>query len=142
MTTRPELNTTGSLLPGLAAVALFVVMAVAILRASFGDPQGFAADAGITASIGYAMFDLEMGSVPGESFLAALIVVAVALDAALDGSLLLAKREEDGSPVALLADGGRRVRDRLRDGEEPSDAENGTDADANTTTDADGRGDA
>ncbi|WP_338738763.1 proton-conducting membrane transporter [Haloplanus salilacus] len=117
MTTKPELNTEGSFLPGLAAVALFVVMAVAILRASFGDPQGFAPDAGITASIGYAMFDLDMGSVPGEGFLVALIVVAVALDAALDGSLLLAKREEDGSPVALLADGGRQVRDRLRGGD-------------------------
>lgn len=115
MTTKPELNTEGNLLPGLAAVALFVVIAVAVLRASFGDPQGFAPDAGITTSIGYAMFDLDMGSVPGEGFLVALIVVAVALDAALDGSLLLAKREEDGSPVALLADGGRRVRDRLRD---------------------------
>jgi NADH-quinone oxidoreductase subunit J len=123
MTTKPELNTEGSLLPGLAAVALFVVMAVAIVRASFGDPQGFAPDAGITASIGYAMFDLDMGSVPSEGFVVTLIVVAVALDAALDGSLLLAKREEDGSPVALLADGGRRVRDRLAgdedDGGEP-----------------------
>jgi NADH-quinone oxidoreductase subunit J len=137
MTTKPELNTEGSVLPGLAAVALFVVMAVAILRASFGDPQGFAADAGITASIGYAMFDLDMGSVPGEGFLVALIVVAVALDAALDGSLLLAKREKDGSAVALLSDGGRRVRDRLRDGEASSDADRGADAEAETESGGD-----
>jgi NADH-quinone oxidoreductase subunit J len=115
VTTKPELRVGRHLLPGLAAVALFVVMAAAVFRASFGAPQGFGADAAITASIGYAMFDLDMGSVPGEGMLVAFIVIAVALDAALDGALLLAKREEDGSAVALLADGGRRVRDRLRD---------------------------
>jgi NADH-quinone oxidoreductase subunit J len=127
MTTKPELNTDLNFLPGLAAAALFVVMAVAVLRASFGDPQGFGPDAEITASIGYAMFDLDMGSVPGEGFLVAFIVVAVALDAALDGSLLLAKREVDGSAVALLTDGGRRVRDRLR-GEKPDADDDGGDA--------------
>jgi NADH-quinone oxidoreductase subunit J len=124
VTTKPELRTGSHLLPGLAAVALFVVLAVAVLRASFGDPQGFAPDAGITSSIGYAMLNLDMGSVPGEGFVVALIVVAVALDAALDGSILLAKREEDGSAVALLADGGRRVRDRLT-GDEDADDEGG-----------------
>ncbi|WP_435067138.1 proton-conducting membrane transporter [Haloplanus sp. C73] len=115
MTTKPELRTGANLLPGLAAVALFVVMAAAILSASFGDPQGFAPDAPITASIGYAMFNLDMGAVPGEGMLVAFIAIAVTLDAALDGSLFLAKREESGSPVALLADGGREIRDRLRD---------------------------
>jgi NADH-quinone oxidoreductase subunit J len=115
VTTKPKLRLGSHLLPGLAAVALFVVMAATILGASFGDPQGFAPDAPITASIGYAMFNLDMGAVPGEGMLVALIVIAVALDAALDGSLLLAKREEGGSAVALLADGGRRVRDQLRD---------------------------
>jgi NADH-quinone oxidoreductase subunit J len=114
VTTKPELRVGRHLLPGLAAVALFVVMATAVFRASFGAPQGFGPDAAITASIGYAMFDLDMGSVPGEGMLVAFIVIAVALDAALDGALLLAKREEDGSAVALLADGGRQVRDRLR----------------------------
>ncbi|GAB3311562.1 proton-conducting membrane transporter [Haloplanus rallus] len=117
MTTKPKLRVGSHLLPGLAAVALFVVIAVAVLRASFGDPQGFPSDGSITASIGYAMFNLDMGAVPGEGFLVSLIVIAVALDAALDGSLLLAKREQDGSAVALLADGGRRVRDRLTDGD-------------------------
>nr|WP_305882604.1 proton-conducting membrane transporter [Haloplanus ruber] len=112
------------LLPGLAAVALFVVIAVAVLRASFGDPQGFPSDGSITASIGYAMFNLDMGAVPGEGFLVAFIVIAIALDAALDGSILLAKREEEGSAVALLADGGRQVHERLTDGtESDSDAD-------------------
>jgi NADH-quinone oxidoreductase subunit J len=113
VTTKPSLRTGSHLLPGLAAVALFVVMAVAVLQGSFGEPQGFGADAPITASIGYAMFNLDMGAVPGEGMLVALIVIAVALDAALDGAILLAKREEDGSAVALLADGGRQIRDRL-----------------------------
>jgi len=128
VTTKPSLRTGSHLLPGLAAVALFVVIAMAVLRASFGDPQGFGPDAPITASIGYAMFNLDMGTVPGEGMLVAFIVIAVALDAALDGAILLAKREEDGSAVALLADGGRQVRDRFRgDAAAETDAE--TDAD-------------
>jgi NADH-quinone oxidoreductase subunit J len=115
MTTKPKLRVGSHLLPGLAAVGLFVVVATAVLRASFDAPQGFPSDANITASIGYAMFNLDMGAVPGEGMIVAFIAIAVALDAALDGSLLLAKREKDGSAVALLADGGRRVRERIRD---------------------------
>jgi NADH-quinone oxidoreductase subunit J len=127
VTTKPELRVGSHLLPGLAAVALFVVIALAVLRASFGDPQGFPSDGSITASIGYAMFNLDMGAVPGEGFLVAFIVIAIALDAALDGSLMLAKREEEGSPVALLADGGRRVRERLTD-DDGSETDAGDDA--------------
>jgi len=127
VTTKPSLRTGSHLLPGLAAVALFVVMAAAILQGTFGDPQGFGADAAITASIGYAMFNLDMGAIPGEGMLVAFIVIAVALDAALDGAILLAKREKDGSAVALLADGGRQVHDRIRG-----------DADADADVDADG----
>jgi NADH-quinone oxidoreductase subunit J len=136
VTTKPRLRTGSHLLPGLAAVVLFVVMAVAILRASFGDPQGFGPDAQITASIGYAMFNLDMGSVPGEGMIVAFIVIAVALDAALDGAILLAKREKDGSAVALLADGGRQVRDRLR-----GDADVTTDTDREAEANADDGGD-
>lgn len=117
MTTKPELRTGSHLLPGLAAVVLFVVMAVAILRASFGDPQGFAADASITASIGYAMFNLDMGAVPGEGMLVAFEIIDAVLVAALVAAVLLARREEEGEMVALLADGGREMRDRLTGGE-------------------------
>jgi NADH-quinone oxidoreductase subunit J len=113
MTTKPELRLGSHLLPGLAAVALFVVLAVVTLRASFGDPQGFGADAGITASIGYAMFNLDMGSIPGEGFLVAFEIIDVVLVAALVAAVMLARREEEGSMVALLADGGRELRDRL-----------------------------
>jgi NADH-quinone oxidoreductase subunit J len=123
VTTKPSLRTGSHLLPGLAAVALFVVMAAAVLQGSFADPQGFGADAAITASIGYAMFNLDMGAIPGEGMIVAFIVIAVALDAALDGAILLAKREEEGSAVALLADGGRRVRDRLHDADADADAD-------------------
>ncbi len=103
------------LLPGLAAVALFAVIALAVLRASFGDPQGFGPDAPITASIGYAMFNLDMGAVPGEGMLVAFEIIDVVLVAALAAAVMLARREEDGDMVALLADGGRKVRNRLTD---------------------------
>jgi NADH-quinone oxidoreductase subunit J len=117
VTTKPSLRIGSHLLPGLAAVVLFVVMAVAILRASFGDPQGFAADAPITASIGYAMFNLDMATIPGEGMLVAFEIIDAVLVAALVAAVLLARREQEGSMVALLADGGREVRDHLTDGE-------------------------
>jgi NADH-quinone oxidoreductase subunit J len=113
VTTRPELKLGSHLLPGLAALALFAVMAGVFLRASAPTPEGFPEGANVTASIGYAMFNLDLGSIPGEGFLVAFIVIAVVLDVALDGAILLAKREEDGSIVTVLADGGRRVRERL-----------------------------
>ena len=109
MTSRPRPKVGSHLLPGLAAVALFAVIAAAVLTSSFGPAQGFPADANIAASIGRAMFGISGADVGGESFLVAFIVIALALDAALDGSLLLAKREEGGSTVTLLADGGRRL---------------------------------
>ncbi|WP_256288373.1 proton-conducting membrane transporter [Halobellus inordinatus] len=113
MTTKPELNLGSHLVPGLAAVALFVVMAATILSASFPDPQGFAGDASIVASIGYAMFNLEFGDIAGESFLAALIIIAITLDVALDGSIHLARREGDQGGSSLLADGGRELKQSL-----------------------------
>lgn len=113
MTTKPELKLGSHLVPGLAAVALFAVMAAVFLTASFPEPQGFASDANITASIGYAMFDLDFGDVASESFLVAFIVMAVVLDVALDGAILLARREPGESTGRLLSDGGRRLRERL-----------------------------
>ncbi|PSQ29187.1 hypothetical protein BRD03_00170 [Halobacteriales archaeon QS_9_68_17] len=91
------------LLPGLGAVALFAVFAYVFLTASFGDAAGFPAGESITENIGLAMFNLaELQTVPGEGFLVALIVIGVALDAALEGSIMLAKREEDGEVVNPL----------------------------------------
>jgi NADH-quinone oxidoreductase subunit J len=119
VTTRPRLRLGSYLLPALAALALFCVAAALVLTSTFGASQGFPADANVVASIGRAMFGLGGADVPGESFLVAFIAIALLLDAALDGSLLLAKREEDGAAVALLSDGGRRLVGRS--GEEDDD---------------------
>ena len=115
MTTRPELKLGSHLLPGLAAVALFVLMAAVTLAGEFPEPQGFPEGANITASIGYAMFNIGISAIEGqtlvggESFLVAFIVIAIVLDAALDGALMLAKREDEGSFRSLVTDGGRRL---------------------------------
>jgi NADH-quinone oxidoreductase subunit J len=112
-TTKPELDLGSHLVPGVAALALFVVMAGAFLTAEFPAPQGFPSDANITASIGYAMFDLDFGSVPSESFLIAFLIIALALDTAIDGAIILARRESDGETVSLLADGGHELKRAL-----------------------------
>ncbi len=109
MTDRPRLNTEGSLVAGLAAVALFVVLAVVFMGVSFPAPVGFGENAAITKSLGAAMFDIAPGqlmddgqtAVPGEGFLVAFLVIGVLLDAALDGAVMLAKREEKGENVGL-----------------------------------------
>ena len=118
MTTKPELNLGSHLLPGVAAAALFVVMAATFLSASFPDPQGFAGGANVTASIGYAMFNLDLGDIQGESFLAAFIIIAITLDVALDGAVHLATREEGSDDRTLLADGGRELKRTLFGGGE------------------------
>jgi NADH-quinone oxidoreductase subunit J len=105
MTQRPHFVDLGSnLLPGLIAVALFAVLAAVFVVAGFGDPQGFPADANIVESIGYALVNLDP-AVPSEGFLVAFVLIAVVLDAALDGSIRLAKRYEDS--VIAMPDGGR-----------------------------------
>ena len=110
MTNGPRLRGGKRLVPGLLAVGLFALMALITLNASFGEAAGFEADS-ITAAIGYALFDLEAlqqeaGVTGTEPFLAAFLLVAVALDAALDASLVLAKREEEGQPVGPLSSTG------------------------------------
>ena len=117
MTTKPELDLGSHLLPGLAAAALFVVMAATFLSASYPEPQGFPEGANVTASIGYAMFDLDLGDIPGESFLIAFLTIAVTLDVALDGAVHLATREGDGGRT-LLADGGRELKRTLFGGDD------------------------
>jgi NADH-quinone oxidoreductase subunit J len=128
VTTRPELKLGSHLVPGVAAVALFAVMAAIVLGASFPTPEGFPEGANITASIGYAMFDIAISAIEGqtlvgsESFLVSLLVIAVVLDAALGGAIMLARREtEGGSLRTVLTDGGRRRR-----GDEGTDGRDGT----------------
>jgi NADH-quinone oxidoreductase subunit J len=93
MPTRPRLHR-GNKLAGLAAVALLGVFVAVFVTAELGTPEGFG-EGSITASIGYAMFNLPDGSIPAEGFLAAFLIVAVVLDAALEGAVLLARRDND-----------------------------------------------
>jgi NADH-quinone oxidoreductase subunit J len=115
MTTRPRLATNVNYVNGLAAAALFAVLAWTFLTAELLAPLGFG-DGSITASIGFAMFDiLELvpsGHGETEGFLVAFLTIAVALDAALGGAIMLARREEDGNVVTAITDGGRRVAGR------------------------------
>ena len=86
------------MLPGLAAVALFLVLAAVFLRAPFAAAEGFPDGIHVTAEIGYALFNIPAGDVPTEGFLAAFFIIAIVLDAALDGALLLARQEVDRLP--------------------------------------------
>ncbi|QIB73709.1 proton-conducting membrane transporter [Halogeometricum borinquense] len=113
MTTRPRLKLGSHLVPGLAAVALFVVMVAAFVTASFPEPQGFGGDVNITASIGYAMFNLGFGEVASESFLVAFEIIDIVLVAALVGAVMLARRETGDSARQVLADGGQRLKQTL-----------------------------
>ncbi|MFC6614782.1 hypothetical protein ACFQAS_07400 [Halopenitus salinus] len=93
------------LVPGLASALLFAVMAAAFLGADLGEPAGFElGEYGITHEIGFALFNLDIGSLAGstEGFLAAFLIVALTLDVAIDGALYLAKREEDGTIVSAV----------------------------------------
>lgn len=58
----------------------------------------------ITANIGYMMFDIntEGRTAPGETFLVAFVVMGLVLDAALDGAVTLARRDEGGEVVTAL----------------------------------------
>ena len=108
MTTGPALTKEGNWITGIAALALFGVLAAVFLSASFSAPAGFPTDQSIVENIGYAMFNLDSQlGIPSEGFLVAFILIAVVLDAALDGSIMLAKREEEESGVQT--DGGRHV---------------------------------
>lgn len=105
MTTGPRLvDFDRRLVPGLIAVALFGIMAAVFLTAegtalfewAYTDPAGFP-DTSIVGAIGYALIGAAEYGVEGtEDFLVALILIAVVLDAALDGALMLAKRDEGG----------------------------------------------
>ncbi|MFC7071028.1 proton-conducting membrane transporter [Halobaculum lipolyticum] len=120
---RPRLKLGGHLVPGLAAVALFAVLALVFVQASFGEAAGFAGGASITASIGYAMFNIDAGAisgtvVSGEGFVVAFVLIAIALDVAIDGAVFLAKRDGEGGIGGVLADGGREIRETFRGGDD------------------------
>jgi len=121
MTTRPRIATEGNWLAGLAAGALFAVMAAVFLGADLPNPVGFPGEGSITASIGYAMFNIDnMGAYPSEQFLVAFEIIDIVLVAALVGAVMLARREE-GSVTGALTDGGQTIRRSLRDDDEGGD---------------------
>lgn len=122
-----------SLTPGLAAVALFGVLAAAIAGSAggFGDPVGFPAGESVVHNIGYALFDIDLGEIASEGFLAAFLIIALALDVALDSAIYLAKREDEGSIVSALTDGGRDIVDGDFSGPTESDADGVDAADTN-----------
>jgi NADH-quinone oxidoreductase subunit J len=95
MTTRPRLHTETSKAAGIIAVALFGFLAAVFLTAGFGSPAGFG-DGSVTRSLAYTMFDLPGGDIAGEGFLVSFITIAIVLDAALDGAVMLAERDEEG----------------------------------------------
>lgn len=105
MTTGPRLIPLDrSLVPGLIAVALFGIMTAVFLTANgtaitelaFANPATFP-DTSIVGGIGYALIGAaERGVASTENFLVALILIAVLLDAALDGAIMLAKRDDGG----------------------------------------------
>ena len=109
MTTGPKLRLGKTLVPGVLAVVLFALMGVITLNTGFGTMTGYPEGISITSEIGYAMFDmtaLQSGAMnigDTEPFLVSFLLIAVVLDAALDASLVLAKREEAGEPVTALS---------------------------------------
>lgn len=106
--TRPRLRIGRHLLPGAIAVVLFVVLAGTFVRAPFGDADGF--EGSVTESIGFALLNLDLDGaltgIPSEGFLVALLLLALALDAALDGAIHLARRDERSNVAG--DDGGER----------------------------------
>lgn len=105
MTTGPRLIPLDRrLVPGLIAVTLFGIMTAVFLTANgtaitelaFANPATFP-DTSIVGGIGYALIGAaERGVASTENFLVALILIAVLLDAALDGAIMLAKRDDGG----------------------------------------------
>jgi hypothetical protein len=80
-------------------VGVFALFAAVVFAAEFGSIAGFT-DGGISIveDMGYALIGSPgEGTIDGtEDFLVALLLVAILLDAALDGALLLAKRDDGG----------------------------------------------
>ena len=108
MTTRPELSDDSNLVPGLAAIAFFVVVAVSMVTTTYGDAAGYEAGSDITASIGNALFNFTGGgaTVEGAGFLAVFFIIMMVLVAAIVVAIMLSRRE------------GESVLDRKRGGEQ------------------------
>ena len=83
------------LVPGGVAAGLFGLLAWVAATSEFGPTAGFP-ETSLVAGIGYALIGLPADAgVPTEGFLVAFIAIAVVLDVALDGALLLSEQESD-----------------------------------------------
>jgi len=155
MGTKPEFAENANFQNGLAAGALFLVLAAVFVQATFPEPAGFPEGASIVAGIGYALFDLtEQSPVPTEGFLAAFEIVDVVLVGALVAAVMLASRESEGVSGMLTAltdggsparadgeDGGSPARSAGEDGGSPAQADGedgGTERERSEETNADG----
>jgi len=107
VTTRPRLEQNKRQAVGLLAFVLFGVLSTVFLTAEFGSAAGFPGEGSITASIGYAMFDLAGGAFESEGFLVTFLIIALVLDAALDAAVMLGSRETEEGGFLPLTDGGR-----------------------------------
>jgi len=127
---RPRLHLGPHLLPGVLAVALFTVFALVILQGEFTAEPGFP-DGSITETIGFALLNVTPEEGPSaENFVPALVLIALVLDAALDGAVHLASREDEGAIVTALT--------ARRDREARADGGRGSHADGGRTTHTDG----
>jgi hypothetical protein len=101
MTTRPQfIDADRRLLLGLLPLGLFVFLAGVIFTTDFagiGDGGFESGGLSIVADMGYSFIGApELAELETEDFLVALVLIAVLLDAALDGALMLAKRDDGG----------------------------------------------
>jgi len=101
MTTRPRpIEVDRRVLLGLIPLGLFVALAVVVLTTDFAAVEvvGFGSGGlSIVEDIGYSFIGApELAELDTEDFLVALILIAILLDAALDGALMLAKRDDGG----------------------------------------------
>lgn len=85
------------LLPGLAAVGLCGVVGWVSLAAALPPAAGLP-EGGLVADTGYALLGLpDRARAQTEGFLVAFVLIALVLDAALDGALALGKRDQTRS---------------------------------------------
>ena len=109
--------------PGIAALALFAVLAWVFVGANFGSPAGFPEGASVIDGIGYAMFNIQApDAIPSEGFLIPFEIIDIVLVAALVGGVMLARREEAGEiTTALRSDAAERETEQVpaTDGGEP-----------------------
>ena len=96
MTTKPRLRVGRHLVPGIVAIGLFAVFVTVILTSSFREPEGFPEGVSVIANIGFALLNIDAGHLGAEGFLVAFIAIAIVLDAALSGAVMLAWRDEGG----------------------------------------------